>query len=358
MNGWLRIPGRRKGFLLAVAFTALAASNARALTAADSGWAPLFNGKGFPADSFYVYQSGYVDIAKQTKFTVDSGLIRGGGSYALLVTKKEYSYYRVRVDYRFGSKVGGNGNAGLMILIDNTAAKTVKGVNRPRSIEINCRRDNNYPWSLWGGKDFGPYITSTRKKGSFDLYEEGGELFTDDITADNNRVWRSSYPMKENPPGEWNHGEAWVYGDSGVFILNGALREKAWGWVTKKGDPSTKTASGGIGVQTEGYDIAYKNWEVMEMNPNGTPVNIPREKFTIRQLQPSMPVLMLDHGNLDAVLRETPTGREFKWLNVYTPQGRRVTSFRRSDANPLRFDPAPGAAAFGAGPFLLRWSPN
>lgn len=346
------VPSLGAGLLLAFSG---ALSPARAFTAADSGWQSLFNGKNFPTDSFYVYQSGYVDIAKQTKFSVDSGLIRGGGSYALLVTKKEYSYYRIRVDYRFGSKVGGNGNAGLMILIDNEAAKTVKGVNRPRSIEINCRRDNNYPWSLWGGKDFGPYMTSTRKKGSFDLYEEGGELFTDDITADNNRVWRSSYTMKENPPGQWNHGEAWVYGDSGVFFLNGAVRERTWGWVTKKGDPSTKTASGGIGVQTEGFDIAYKNWEILETDKYGNPLTSVTGKFAVRPLRAPRSLLTLDRGSLEAVLRETPTGRDFKWLNVYSVQGARVTALRRSDADPLSFEPS-ARTGYGSGPFILRWT--
>jgi hypothetical protein len=333
----------------------LAASRSHALTAADSGWVNIFNGKTFPADSFYVFQSGYVDIAKDTKFkAADSGMIHAGGSYALLVTKKMYHNYRVRVDYRLPS----GGNAGLMVLIDNEAAKTDKGVNRPRSIEINCRMGNNYPWSLWAGKDRGPFMSSTIKDGTPDQYldaKEGGKPFTCKLTADDNRVIRSSYPLVEYEK-QWNHGEALMMEATGEFYLNGKLREKAWDFSDMK-DTKIKCISGGIGVQTEGADIYYKNWQVMELDATGIPLHHKQEKFTVSR-RPSRPVLSLDRGNLDAILREAPTGEGFQWLDVYTSQGRRVTSLKRSASDPARFqwNDAEAGRMSAAGPYLVRWN--
>jgi hypothetical protein len=335
--------------ILLVAF----AARSHGLTAADSGWMPIFNGKNFPADSFYVFQSGYVDIAKDTKFHVDSGMIHGGGSYALLVTKKEYKNYKVRVDYR----LPGGGNAGLMVLIDNEAAKTDKGVNRPRSIEINCRMGNNYPWSLWAGKDRGPFMSSTIKAGTPDQYldkAEGGVPFTCKLTADNNRVIRSSYQLVEQEK-QWNHGEATIMGAGGEFWLNGALREKAWNFSDMK-DTTKKCISGGIGVQTEGSDIWYKNWQVMELDISGVPVHFKQARFTIARNALARPVLSLDRGSLEAVLRDTPTGQGFQWLEAYTSEGRRVASFRRSPSDPSRFQWDGADAVGGSGPFLLKWS--
>src|SRR4051812_1189396 len=97
-------------------------SGAQTPTKEDSGWVAIFNGTDFD-NGFYVYKSKYVDVKNQTSFKVENGTIHATDSYTLLITTKEYSYYKVRVDSHF--KVGQTGgNAGLMILMDNTAAKT------------------------------------------------------------------------------------------------------------------------------------------------------------------------------------------------------------------------------------------
>jgi hypothetical protein len=233
-------------------------------TAEDSGWVSIFNGKDF-TNGFYIYSNGYIPIAGQSKFNVENGMIHAGGPYSLLVTSKEYSYYKVRVNYKFGANVGGGANAGLMILVDNEAALTAKAL-RPRSIEINCRRDNGYPWTLWAADGQGPLMSTTAKAGTsqFQTQSDGGVPYLVDFTK--NRVLESSYPNPEIPAGQWNHGEAWVYGDSGLFYLNNQLRTSTWKWKTNKNGVSNRVAKGGIGVQTEGSDIWYANWEIQELD--------------------------------------------------------------------------------------------
>jgi hypothetical protein len=155
MNPRLALPAKRAGMILSACLLAWAGP-ARGLTAADSGWVPVWNGKNFPADSFYVYSKQYMEVsASGGRFEVQpggiGGIIHTTAGYSLLTTKKEYGRYKVRVDYKFKDATTG-GNAGLMILMDNTAAKTVKTDTRPRSIEINCRRDGNYPSQVYKGQ--------------------------------------------------------------------------------------------------------------------------------------------------------------------------------------------------------------
>jgi hypothetical protein len=234
-------------------------------TPEDSGWVSLFGGTAF-GEGFYVYKSGYVAIGAQTTFKIENGMIHAGGPYAILVTQKEYGFYRIRVDYRFGEPVGQSANAGMMILVDNAAAKTLTGVLRPRSIEVNCRRDNNYPWSLWSSSGLGPIMESTVKKGTaqFQARAEGGVEYSVDPSG--NRTLESSYANPELPGGQWNHGEGLVAGDSGVFYLNGRLRTASWNWTVKQADKNVRIARGGVGVQSEGSDIWYRNWEIQELD--------------------------------------------------------------------------------------------
>ncbi len=235
-----------------------------AATAGDSGWVPLFNGKAFGED-FYVYNNGKVPFATQTKFVIENGMIHAGGSYALLITNKEYGYYRIRVDYKFGADVGDGANAGMMILMDNEGAKTSTAL-RPRSIEINCRRDHGYPWTLWSSAGLGPTMTTTVKAGTplFQAKADGGVAYTVDPSG--NRTLESSYANPENPPGQWNRGEASVFGDSGVFFLNGRFRTASWKWSVNQAGKPVRVARGAVGVQTEGFDIWYRNWEIQELD--------------------------------------------------------------------------------------------
>lgn len=264
-----RGPGPAVLLAAAGAFLAGPAGAQTGPTAADSGWVRIFNGQDF-GDAFYAYSNGYIDIKDQTRFTIQDSMIRATGSYTLLVTVKEYSHYKLRLDYRFAPSVGANANAGLMVLMDNAAAKVVRVGTRPRSIEVNCRRDGGYPWSLWAaGSGYGPYMATTVRSGT-NLYlpkSEGGVEHVVAPTGEPARVLGSTYPNPEKPPGEWNHGEAWVYGDSGVFLLNGKIRTSAWNFTVRNGTQTVKVASGGVGVQAEGSEVWYRNWEIQELDP-------------------------------------------------------------------------------------------
>jgi hypothetical protein len=351
---------------LSVTLLLSAAAWAHALTAADSGWVPVFNGADF--NDFYQYDGGSTgkfrgDPAPLGIFKIEAGgVIHGANSkYSLLMTKKTYSYYKVRVDYKFAPGLAaGKGNAGMMILMDNEAAKTVTGVNRPRSIEVNCKRSGNDPWSLWGAKGFGPLMTTTIKAGSEKslpvVYDPAGAKITTGVVEDPDRTIVSNIPNNENPAGEWNHGEAWVYGDSGVFFLNGKLRTASWHWTEVQGGKAA--ASGGIGLQAEeNTDIWYRNFEIQELLlPIDGIASFPKGKFDINGLSRARVVMHLDGRSLAPLLREAPEGGNFKWLNAYDCEGRRVASIARARIQDNFFGMADVERNAGSGPYAMQWS--
>jgi hypothetical protein len=254
------------------------------ITAADSaeGWRPLFNGKDFNDFYFNYANTGFVEPSKQNSFEIDSGMIHVPKPTATkntkqghVITKKEYSWYKVRVDYKFIVN-GGSGeiNAGLVIHIDNPKGQLAASGLRPTSIEVNMRRPQDAPWTLWSAMNLGPYLSSTVTSGNkYKDKAEGGTAWTNDPWG--SRTLFSSYANPEKPMGEWNHGEAWVYGDSlGLFYLNGQLRTKAWDFKVRGPDGSADVAKrvpwtkGGIGLQGEMWEVWYKNFDIMELEPH------------------------------------------------------------------------------------------
>lgn len=257
-------------------------------TKEDSGWVSLYNGTNF--DGFYAYfqDVGVVETDKQDAFVAEPGIIHvpkahGGlsSTEGHIITRKAYSWYRVRVDYRFSTDVNSQ-NAGLIVHIDNDAALIGKTkVLRPRSIEINMRRGENSPFTLWSATGLGPYISTTVKSGTNQYLPkaEGGVAWTNDPWGQ--RVIHSTVPSPENPQGQWNHGEALVYGDSLIVCtLNGKVRTMGWNFKLRgspnEADPAKRVPCdrGGIALQSEVQEIWYRNFEIMELEPHTlTPLN-------------------------------------------------------------------------------------
>jgi hypothetical protein len=252
-------------------------------TAQDSGWVDVFNGKDFTGFYTYFETDGVVDITKQDAFTIDSGMVyvpkAKGRQYSSkeghLITTKTYSWYRVRLDYKFGVDSGSQ-NAGFVFHIDNESALAgkVKAL-RPTSIEVNMRRIENSPWTLWSAWNLGPYISTTVKQStnSYQSKQDGGVNWTNDPWGQ--RTIASSYTNSEKPMGQWNHGEAFVYGDSlGIFYLNGQLRTSGWNFRLRgsANDSTTKNRTpydhGGIGIQSENQEIWYRKYQIMELEPH------------------------------------------------------------------------------------------
>lgn len=261
-------------------FTSLNANSQTKIAEAHTEWKSLFDGT---LDNFRIYfrGQGYIEDVNDQKIfkATKEGIHVIKGTNGLITTKIPYSYYHVKVDYRWGAE-GGSKNAGLMTHIDLDSK--VKKDNRPRSIEINMKHD--CPGGVFLAKNLGPFANSyIKEKTRMYLPEsKGGISHLGNPFA--NRVILANYPESDNkdiktdkntpnthPYGEWNTLEAIVKGGESVeIILNGVVVNRLTNIKeVEQGDkkPGQLLTSGGIGLQSEGQEIFYRNFIIKELKP-------------------------------------------------------------------------------------------
>jgi hypothetical protein len=259
------------GILLLTALTAAPSpAEPEKTSTVTSDWQPLYNGS---LDDFRIYfrGQGYIDdVNKQKVYLAKPDHIHVvKGTNGVIVTKQPYSHYHVKVDYRWGAE-GGSKNAGLMTHVD-LDSKCVKD-NRPRSIEINMRHDS--PGSIWMASKLGPFGSTfiAEDKKTYLPEDKGGVAH--DVSPFKNRTVFARYPdgtMNTNPYGEWNTLEAIVHGaDSVEIILNGVTVNHVTKLLAPKEgtkDPGKPLVAGGIGLQSEGQEIFYRNFVIKKLKP-------------------------------------------------------------------------------------------
>jgi hypothetical protein len=242
-----------------------AAPAAPAAPAAETGWTPLYKGS---FDDFRIYFRGQGFIADpkaQDVFVAEPGQIHvRKGTNGLVVTKSSYGRYHVRVDYRWGAPDGSE-NAGLMTHVD--LASTAIKDNRPRSIEINMIR--SAPGTILFAQELGPFGSTFVKPGTTEYLPEPDGGQSHHASPFGQRTVKPRYPggtSPEKPYGDWNRMEAVVRGAESVeVILNGVVVNRVHdirlpkGGERVAGDPNT---DGGIGLQSEGHEIYYRNFEI------------------------------------------------------------------------------------------------
>ncbi len=233
-------------------------------------WQPLYCGN---LDDFRIYfrGQGYIDdVHSQDVFVAEPKQIHvRKGTNGLIVTKVPYSYYHVKVDYRWGAK-GGSMNAGLMTHVD-LDSKCVKD-NRPQSIEINMKADA--PGSIWLASKLGPFGSTFIEKGTKNYLPEDQGGIAYDASPFRNRTILARYPdakPNSHPHGEWNTLEAIVHGSESVQIIHNGhtvnLVTKLRDTKGKTKEPGGPLVEGGIGLQSEGQEIFYRNFVIKKLKP-------------------------------------------------------------------------------------------
>ena len=343
-----------KLFAFACALSA-APSMLHAQTAADSGWRPAFNGVNF--NGLYVYAVGtaagssgvfnipadstVVRIGSQTNanamFRVDSGRIRVNGSpNGYIGTVRQYSHYRARVQYMWPLGTSTSANAGMLVHIDSAQVRAPgfnNSNNRPRSIEVNMKRDANDPMSLWAASNLGPTISTNVIDSSIaiPLYADTGRIRWT-ANPSNKRTIRSSLPNPERALGQWNQGEYLLRGaDSGVFTLNGQVRTRGYDFrasATSQGSASApKYGRGNVVLQSEGATIYYRNFEIQELDSiTGLPLHASTAVLSRMAKSDVRPNTWITHAG-GFTLIKFPEGSSR--VELYNLRGKRVAIVRR-----------------------------
>lgn len=252
---------------VAIATLAIAAATlpgrAQGLTKADSGWVPIFNGTDFTGLYSRMYNKEVTDKVDSV-FKVSAGTIKvspGGGHIG---TRKKYSHYRMRVDYRFDAN-NPNHNAGLMYHVDESVARMSN--NWSRSIE--CQMKQNETGSAFSIQQV-TFTTRVTAKTNFAPYKADGVEVQVCASGCDGRNYKGS-PLI--PGGaHWNRMEVLVRGaDSAIHIINDTVVFRLWNirLFNVTDAPVGPYGSGGLALQAEGAGIAYRNWEIMELHPDG-----------------------------------------------------------------------------------------
>jgi hypothetical protein len=327
-----------------------AAGLSHAQTAADSGWRPLFNGANFNGLYVYAVGTGVVNIAADSSvvrigsqtnanamFRVDSGRIRVNGSpNGYIGSIRQYSHYRLRVQYMWPAGTSSTANAGMLVHIDSAQVRASgfnNSNNRPRSIEVNMKRDQNHPMSLWAAQNLGPTITSWVQDSSISIplyVPTGGVRWT--ANPSGNRTIASSLTNPELPLGQWNQGEYLLRGaDSGVFTLNGQVRTRGYDFrnsATAAGAASApKYSRGNVVLQSEGATIYYRNFEIMELDSvTGLPLNASTAVLARMAGEPDPAGSWIAHG---AGLTRVRFPAGYSKVELYNLRGRRLAILGR-----------------------------
>jgi len=226
---------------------------------------PLFNGKDLSGWKVAIADQGYVD--RQDIFAVRDGLIhvyptQEHGSkqpYAGIVTEKEFSHFRLSLDYKWGEKkfsprLDMVRDAGILFHVHGSLAMW------PNSVE--CQIQEGDTGDLW---IVGSQASSTVQN-VIRNYSPGGTLETRGGLQPRFARFHRSYSW-ETP--DWNTVVVEVRGDQARFFVNGHLVNEArnmkrWDEAQGKWVPLDR---GPILLQAEGAELFYRNIQIEELSP-------------------------------------------------------------------------------------------
>jgi hypothetical protein len=259
------------------------------MTKADSGWIPLFNGTDY--SGLYIRLGAALqDPARQSAFRIEEGSLRvsPSGGIGAIATRESYGRYQVRLEYRFG-KGQSNPNAGLLYHIDagdwksgdafgtrNAAVPYLSGAY-VKSVEYQMYRGDAGAFlgimNVW--------VTAETKGDANHTWQAGGPLFTAHPSAGlaDRRIYRSLNAAPADT--EWVRFQGNIHGaDSVSHSVNGTvvmrgreLRHNSKLQLSPKDDPDREPMDRGhIGLQAEGAEVWYRNWELRLLDEKGLPI--------------------------------------------------------------------------------------
>lgn len=201
-------------------FTLFVAFTLQSLTGCASDKTMLFNGKNFTGWKLFIPDE-KVDVHEV--WSVKDGTIRCEGKpHGYIRTKKDYSDYKLHLEWRWPEKPTNSG-----VLLHMTGPDRVW----PKSIECQLMSENAGDFWLIGGTA---------------------------VTVDGKRIVSDKKPTRvpkksdhsEKAPGEWNSYDIYCEGDTIRCYINGVFQNK--------GSNASRT-SGKICLQSEGSPIEFRN---------------------------------------------------------------------------------------------------
>ena len=259
---------------------------AAGLTGTNDGWEPLFDGQHL--DNWYIVINDSKSDDANHLVQVEDGAIHmykdspaaSSQPAGYLVTKKEYSNYRLKLQYRWGVKrfvprLNSQRDAGLMFHVvgkdgvwprcvecqiqendvgDVFAIHTrVTALVDPKTTNIVVTVITNSADSMKTNEEVQPVF--------LDLADGGIRFLRGGGSSDYQRVIRN--PMNEHEG--WNTVEIVVNGDEATYIVNGKVNNRVTKIEQKVGNEWVPLKQGKIGLQLEYAEVYYRNIEIKKL---------------------------------------------------------------------------------------------
>jgi len=194
----------------------------------------LFNGKNLRGWKHFLVKKG---VKKSEVWSVKDGvLVCKGEPLGYLQTKESFESYRLELDWRWAPG-GEPGNSGVLLRIEGKARSIL-----PKCVEAQLQNGSAGDiWAFYGTKATGD---KERAKTVKDHKLLGNFMGVGKIKA------------AEKKPGEWNHYDITLKGDTLHLKVNGELVNEASG---------LDVVSGPIGLQSEGGEIHFRNIRVTKL---------------------------------------------------------------------------------------------
>jgi hypothetical protein len=173
----------------------------------------------------------------------DGMLVSLGKPGGHLVTDKDYSNYKLVVDYRFSKQPGNCG-----VLVHASTPRRLYDMF-PQSIEVQMMHENAGDFWCIGENIEVPDMEKRRPR------KDPGQAFGGD--KDDARRIINLTDGSEKPLGEWNTMEIVCKGDEVIVHVNGTL--------VNHGTKSTAT-SGKIALQAEGSEVEFRKVELTKLD--------------------------------------------------------------------------------------------
>lgn len=245
---------------------------AQSFTKADSGWVPLFNGTNFEGIYGRLYTQPVTETPDPSWIILypgtDTATIRGSNTSKRgnIGTKKNFSHYRMRVEYRHDI-ADGNNNAGLTYHTDES--KERMNGNWPFSIECQMKQSETGAAFSIAGLAFDTRVNGGTYAPTGGTPATGCDRNVPGNTACTARNFNANPLIRGGT--HWQKMEIIVRGsDTAWHLINGQVVFKLWNMRVKtNGGFGEKVSSGGLGLQAEEALINYRRWEIMELPPTG-----------------------------------------------------------------------------------------
>jgi hypothetical protein len=238
----------------------------------EDGWTPLFNGKDLTGWNHF-FNGRAKDAKVDDLVRVENGEIhiypegQDGEKrpFGYIVTAKEYTRYRLRLEYKWGTK---RFEPRAKTKRDSGLLYHVVGPDKvwPRCVEFQIQEGDTGDIFTVGTRIATTVDPSKQKgpsdKASMSVYmpaDRGGRMYSQG-TKGITRVVKSETAERDG----WNTLELVVDGASGTHIVNGKLVNRCTEIQQPDGDKWLPLTAGRIALQAEGAEVLYRNIEIKE----------------------------------------------------------------------------------------------